>query len=85
MWKYLAEHPEIEFKCHLPNELWQIIFNYVNNCPLCECFEFDPCDLCPLNNCSDTNALYTKWYRGNQIERKQAAEEIVRRIEEWEV
>jgi len=63
-WNYLKDHPEIEFKCDLPPDLYSIFSEYANDCPLCEYIFYtrnklytwknireseNSCDGCPLH------------------------------------
>jgi hypothetical protein len=81
VWRYLAEHPEINNKDFLPVSFdW--LDNYVSSCPLCE---YNICSCCILKSCGD-DSLYDKWCFAETIEeRQQAALAIVKRVEEWEV
>ncbi len=98
VWKYLAEHPEIRKKAFLPALFGVLIGKYENKCPLCEYFknyytmeyleddDYDPCCKCPLQNCGKQESAYYTWlYDTDAEKRKQAAEAIVKAIEEWEV
>jgi hypothetical protein len=48
VWRYLAEHPEIQMKRYLPDEIWDKIKDMACACPLCE---VNPCHKCPLVSC----------------------------------
>jgi hypothetical protein len=62
LWRYLEEHPEVQWKHHVPPELWKKILYLDCECPLCELFssensfceadegdeDFDGCEGCPL-------------------------------------
>jgi hypothetical protein len=93
VWKYLMEHPEIEFKYDLPKRLYKKIENMLNECPLCNsnmivcCSSFEAklklnnvlC--CPLIDCKD----HKDWlYAKDRNERKLAAQKIVDAIKAWE-
>ncbi len=94
VWKYLAEHPEITRKIDLPDDLYIIITDYCGECPLCEYFkirdsestcERPDCSKCPLKSCDEEYSAYYVWLSAKDTEkRKQAAEAIVKAIEEWE-
>jgi hypothetical protein len=94
VWRYLAEHPEITRKQDLPGELYGAIRNLMCECPLCELlltiYSFG-CPRCPLSEgedyyCCTPGQPYYRWGKAAFAkERKEAAEEIVRRIEAWEV
>jgi hypothetical protein len=92
VWRYLAEHPEIEYKMYLPDSLYEKVKFLECECPLCEMF-YAPCARecsgCPLSGegyyCSDGDQTYDRWcHAKTNKERKEAAEEIVRRTEAWE-
>jgi hypothetical protein len=90
VWRYLATHPEIRDKNDLPEELLCKIRRLRSRCPLCELFKASRefCPGCPLDdvNCMWAGSPYDKWcYAGSPEKRRNAAESIVRRIENWEV
>jgi hypothetical protein len=92
VWRYLAEHPEIEDKAHLPDYLWRKIMRLPGFCPLCDLFKPlnippNECPCCPLKSCNQ--GLYRRWnyttHDKNGIAiRKEAAQEIVKAIEAWD-
>jgi len=97
VWQYLAEHPKIDDKSHLPDELFEKIKNLLNWCPLCALFKNKTgiwCQKCPLESCKD-GSLYNRWhwascyaYKINHKEsvitiRQKAAQEIVDKIQAW--
>ena len=86
VWRYLAEHPEIDSKKYLPKKLFAKIKNCVLECPLCSIFFFSyTCSNCPLRSCSSDNSLFLKWNRSLKPERRKFyAQKIVRRIESWD-
>jgi hypothetical protein len=98
VWRYLAEHPEIGSKRSLPGEILCKIEPLRNWCPLCALFFklASYCPGCPLsgknycgNNyfCETPSEPYFRWEweeRRHDV-RREAASEIVRRIEAWEV
>jgi hypothetical protein len=93
VWRYLAEHPEILCKPSLPEALFAKIEPLVFRCPLCEVFydEFNqgPCYGCPLfedlHPCDSDGQAYARWCAAETPEeRREAAEEIVQRVEAWE-
>jgi hypothetical protein len=84
VWRYLARHPKIELKVQLPDKLYGRIRFLRHRCPLCEVFK--QCDECPLHGCSAGTDVYVTWVGAmTKRGRKAAAEEIVRRIEAWEI
>jgi hypothetical protein len=93
VWRYFVEHPEIRFKEELPNELYLKIKSFFNRCPLCELFHglgTVSCPGCPLSgrgySCDSKGQSYNRWRVAKTSEkRREAAEEIVRRVEAWEV
>jgi hypothetical protein len=94
VWRYLAEHPEINKKHQLPNSLYKKIKFLKNECPLCGIFyrnSFLSCPGCPLSGqrsyCCSPGRPYNRWrfVSSGEKERKEAAEEIVRVIEAWDV
>jgi hypothetical protein len=93
VWRYLAEHPEIARKGDLPAPLWKKIMHLRCYCPLCELFFISgssSCPGCPLSGkdyrCESHGQPYSGWHwAGPKAVRKEAAEEIVRRIGAWEV
>ena len=93
VWRYLAAHPEIVRKADLPKELYQKIMRLHGECPLCHLFityHRLNCPGCPLSGddcgCLDTGRAFERWYNSRTIMiRQEAAEEIVRLIEAWDV
>jgi hypothetical protein len=94
VWRYLAEHPETADKPGLPEELYAKISSLAGECPLCAVFAKQPyacpCYGCPLfedlNTCAIEGRPYARWCAAETPEeRREAAEEIVQRVEVWEV
>ena len=83
VWQYLMEHPEIENKDQLPPKLFAKIESLESHCPLCEVF--NTCAVCPLQNCSRDSDYYLWCFAPAQECRAQAAANIVKKIEDWEV
>jgi hypothetical protein len=89
VWRYLAEHPETAHKEDLPEALYRKIKDLRGRCPLCEvCFL--ACCACPLGgrdySCLSSGQPYSRWDRSRTPgTRRKAAEEIVQRVEAWEV
>jgi hypothetical protein len=91
-WRYIAAHPEIKSKADLPMGLWEEIEKYEGCCPLCaytrdirEDFSRSECSYCILGNCG-TGSIYSRWYNAKtNEERQQAANELVAKVEAWEV
>jgi hypothetical protein len=88
VWRYLADHPEIESKRCLPKELYEKIQDLESRCPLCEVY-FVYCPGCPLNEagerCGSNNSAYDKWITAETIDiRKKAALRIVKIVKAWE-
>jgi hypothetical protein len=88
VWRYFRDHPEIEFKEDLPEELWLKLLDFLNQCPFCEyfgdrCYTIDSEDGCPLNNCGD-NSYYANWFDAKtNEERAKYAGLIVEAVEKW--
>jgi hypothetical protein len=87
VWRYLAEHPETARKSDLPKALYARISSLQCECPLCEVCS---CGQCPLQTeqymCTDEGEPYVRWSNVRKPEeRRKAAEEIVQRVEAWEV
>jgi hypothetical protein len=90
VWTYLAEHPEIRYKCDLPKELWEKIKRLPCECPLCAAYI--SCDECLLNDknrnsgCAGKSGLYYQWaHSKTALARAKAARRIVVKVEAWEV
>jgi len=82
VWRYLAEHPEIENEEDLPEELFAKIDGMSCNCPISETVL---CLNCPLVSCSNENTMYGIWYHAKNFStRRAAAQKIVAAIEAWE-
>lgn len=97
VWRYLAEHPQIDNKGALPTALYAKIAGLLHNCPLCELFNVEDkvgfcvpvCSPCPLKNCFDESSLYyeyikSKYKRNPEKSRKYYAQKIVNAIEAWD-
>jgi hypothetical protein len=97
VWRYLADHPEVETKSNLPDEIFYRIKNLLHLCPLCGLF-FDPssyCPGCPLSGknyyCDSYGKTYFRWLyqfgwsKSAKGKRVKAAREIVSLIEVWKV
>jgi hypothetical protein len=93
IWRYIAAHPEIAYKTGLPQEMWLKIAGYVNICPLCAWFltrsVYEGCRNCPLEDYSFSGyicGIYQRWrHAKTNEERQQAANELVAKVEVWEV
>jgi len=97
VWRHLRDHPEIDRKEELPDEIWDKIKNLRNDCPLCELFLEDEdlinpgCSGCPLaeagHKCQhDDENAYEKWaFLSNSKWREEAASTIVEIVERWDV
>jgi hypothetical protein len=91
LWTYLAKHPACRCKGYVPRKLYSKIWLLPAQCPLCEIFNDDGCEGCPLKiaGCG-CKRKYSPWYEwaGSAIEetdrRKQAAERIAQIISAWE-
>ena len=90
VWRYFRDHPDINSKSRLPDDLYNKIIYMYNDCPLCEYFVTlcnGSCHFCPLNigfACAD--GYFSKWTEAiNQEDRKYAASKIVEMIEGWEI
>jgi hypothetical protein len=90
VWEHLAEHPEIEYKTDLPDELWNKISGMVSTCPLCELFANDDCEGCPLDTagerCDEEGSIFDRWVGTSESEyaaRKSAASELVGIVAAW--
>jgi hypothetical protein len=91
VWRYLAEHPEIDRKDDLPKPLFSKIVHCLSRCPLCELFNIGhlSCPGCPLTgedySCESPGQPYCRWTDASSpFDRKEAAAGIVRQIEAWE-
>jgi hypothetical protein len=88
-WRYIAVHPEIKSKSDLPDEMQRELSKYAYRCPLCE-YHSNCCSadgrMCVLFYCNAGDGLYARWrYAKTNEERQQAANELVARVEAWEV
>ncbi len=86
IWTYLAEHPEIKLKQHLPIRLYNQIDNMSSRCPLCE-FNYDTCEECILNNCEE-GSDFDNWDMTSKDDidvRKEAATNIVNKVKSWKI
>jgi hypothetical protein len=88
-WKYLVEHPEIEGKEHLPEEMLKEIDKYFCCCPLCHYHKYNHieqrCEKCVLTSCQ-YGSLYGRYTDAmTKEERRVAAQAIVDKVSEWEV
>ena len=97
VWRYFAEHPEIEFKKHLPEDMYSKIVPCRHLCPLCDLFNYvdtvswqEKCrEGCPLNiphgGCFAPKSFYQHWSKAMSDEARQKyAQKIVDAIEAWE-
>ncbi len=91
LWRYLRDHPKCNYKCLVPNKIYNLVRLLRNECPLCELFaRFDAvCLTCPLRHCN-FGSHYMKWCQSKWKEdpeavRKYEASNIVKIIEDWEV
>jgi hypothetical protein len=89
VWRYLAAHPELTDKVQLPDDLYVKICGLSERCPLCEVLSFR-CQWCPLGGegyrCAEDTRPYQRWvYSVSSDVRREAATEIVRLIEAWNV
>ena len=87
IWRYLAEHPDIERKYHLPERLYNKIAGLECFCPLCELFygenENAICPGCPLKRCNE-GSTYERWFCAPSAKARQKyAQKIVDVIEAW--
>jgi hypothetical protein len=91
VWRYLAEHPEIDNKADLPEELYGKIGDMLFFCPLCEYyrrFSYNGCGIgCALLigkglECCDKGHPYKKWKLARSRKtRREAATAIVKLLE----
>jgi len=84
----LIEHPEINYKGHLPQELWSKIKEMELTCPLCEFtaanYSHD-CWPCPLKPC-DRTSPYGRWTHATTSRtRKAAARAALNIVQAWDV
>jgi hypothetical protein len=94
VWTYLAEHPECAYKCQIPDNLYERIHIYTNDCPLCELgmtIWHRGCNECPLHKagegCGSASSAWHKWIKSDPADtatRKDAAELIVKIVSAWE-
>jgi hypothetical protein len=94
VWRYLEEHPEVDRKTDLPESLLDKVRVCWCYCPLCALFipGGTHCPDCPLGgndySCVTPGRPYSRWVSARKSAssvRKEAAAEIVRLIEAWEV
>jgi hypothetical protein len=90
-WRYIAAHPEIEKKLDLPEEMYQELMEYDNKCPLCSYADSirrdytNRCSYCVLETCC-FGSVYSNWTDAKtNEERQQHANELVAKVEAWEV
>ena len=90
VWTYFRDHPYLNCKSNLPDQLWLKIVNLICNCPLCEICNCDQCSCdqqCPLqqyNACGDYG-YYSQWtVAKTDLERQIFAKIIVDIIEAWD-
>jgi hypothetical protein len=90
VWRYLAEHPEINKKHDLPPHLFEKISDLFNQCPLCDYFYTHrliifyglDCSKCPLDDCTKDGSTWGKWEGSTDKEERQFyAQKIVDAIE----
>jgi hypothetical protein len=89
VWEYLVNHPAIDSKRDLPEELFKKIDNLISHCPLCEAFiNYYSCsEDCPLYDCINpaSNNLYNLWCEANTPEeRRKYAAEMLSLIQAWQ-
>jgi hypothetical protein len=89
IWTYMAEHPEIEYKDQLPEQLYSKIERLKMRCPICEVFQ--KCEGCIMtksgNRCGLDKSAVSKWedtMTPEKAKRARAAKKIVRIISAWE-
>jgi len=86
VWRYLAEHPEIDSKANLPPQLFSKINMLLYKCPLCHVLRDCYTD-CPLNKpspCFCGDSLYWGWLNADTPrKRKNAAQKIVKAVQAW--
>ena len=95
VWRYLAEHTEINRKYDLPHKIFNTLQLLKCKCPLCELFEHavPECRGCPLRDvalglydCTTRGHPYRRWYYATRADtRRQSAMKMVQMIEAWEV
>jgi hypothetical protein len=94
VWTYFAEHPTVDRKSRLPIKLRKAIRFYWNKCPLCDWYWFEEprCNGCPLGSCTESGSAFNRWAEPSKYNpdntiaiRRRAAEEILAKIEAWEV
>jgi len=67
VWKYLADHPEIDMKQKLPKDIGELVWKDTGSCPLCTLFHDHAhyCPDCPLSSenvtCFTTGEPYALW------------------------
>jgi hypothetical protein len=78
IWAYLAEHPEINDKADLPEELYKEIKRLTCRCPLCAYYKMS-CGRCILPSIDWGKCLlFSKWQRAtSKRDRSRAARKIV--------
>ena len=87
VWEYLRDHPEIDDKINLPDEIYDKIYMLANECPLCELYftqEID-CPHCPLELDGEIG-LYGLWVNSiTKNKRAKYAGLIVDKVKAWQV
>lgn len=94
VWTYFRDFPSVALKEELPIELFVKVESLISYCPLCDFFfslakkevkAKAKCDQCPLDFCQ-RGTPYNKWkHAQNDRERKEAAEGVLKQIEDWDI
>lgn len=87
LWTFLAEHPNIRDKEHLPKAIEAHVERYRFKCPLCQLFINKDCHGCPLSNgtqygCEQPEAEYFQWHDGSGVN---PAAEVLKAIKAWQI
>jgi hypothetical protein len=93
VWGYLRDHPDVEYKENLPQELYNCIRRLESSCPLCEVVR-PSCNGCPLSDAGETcvggGSVYHRWKYSiigpdGEVVRREAAGRIYDIVKAWEV
>jgi hypothetical protein len=82
VWEYLRDHPKIDDKTDLPDEIFKKVADMDCHCPLCKYFN-NICKDCILESCHN-GSDYNGWYSANDEKiRALYAAKIVEKIKLW--
>lgn len=97
VWEYLAEHPDVADKGEIPFEIWTVVENMLNRCPLCEWRNsmryfkrgINFCENCPLaaakERCTSRASAWGLWMDAlSNTARETSAKRILEIVTEWD-